>query len=305
LINYSRAQQVIVTDDASYTTPATGAMLDVNSTNKGFLPPRVTLTGTEDATTITSPSSGLIIYNTATAGTSPTNVTPGCYYNAGSPGAPNWIQFMKNGIVSGNGISILPDGSILLNGTATNWTDLVVNPVLAKNSGGTVPAWAVFFTPDVYTWDFEDGKDQSLDFSVQIPHGYKEGSTLYPHIHWAPKVAAGTKRVLWKLDYQWVNLGDAFAAAAGTAITGYNIVVSGSGVETTPTRSLILREAVITPIGSGISGTGKQISSILMCRLTRVGINATNDNLDAVASLLSIDFHYEIDTFGSQSEFTK
>ena len=66
------------------TSPNASAKLDITSTNKGFLPPRVTLTGTADVATIASPATGLIVYNTATAGTSPSNVTPGIYYYDGS-----------------------------------------------------------------------------------------------------------------------------------------------------------------------------------------------------------------------------
>ena len=73
------------------TTPNESAKLDVSSTSQGFLPPRVTLTGTTDGTTIKNaagssiiPATGLFVYNTATAGTSPSNVTPGLYYYDGS-----------------------------------------------------------------------------------------------------------------------------------------------------------------------------------------------------------------------------
>jgi len=59
------------------------AKLQVDATNKGFLPPRVTLTGTSDASTISTPAIGLLVYNTATAGTAPNNVTPGFYYYDG------------------------------------------------------------------------------------------------------------------------------------------------------------------------------------------------------------------------------
>jgi hypothetical protein len=62
----------------------TSARLQVDATNKGFLPPRVTLTGTADASTISTPATGLLVYNTATAGTSPSNVTPGFYYYDGA-----------------------------------------------------------------------------------------------------------------------------------------------------------------------------------------------------------------------------
>jgi len=48
------------------TTPNASAKLDVYATNKGFLPPRVTLTSSTDASTIASPATGLLVYNTGT-----------------------------------------------------------------------------------------------------------------------------------------------------------------------------------------------------------------------------------------------
>lgn len=62
------------------TTPHASAKLEISSNNKGFLPPRIALTGTNDVTTIASPATGLVIYNTATSGTTPNNVVPGFYY---------------------------------------------------------------------------------------------------------------------------------------------------------------------------------------------------------------------------------
>ena len=72
------------------TTPDASAQLDVNSTSKGFLPPRVALTATNAAGPITSPATGLLVYNTATAGTSPNNVSPGYYFNSGTAASPTW-----------------------------------------------------------------------------------------------------------------------------------------------------------------------------------------------------------------------
>ena len=60
--------------------PDPSAMLDVRSSNKGLLIPQVALSGTADNTTIASAATSLLIYNTATAGTAPANVTPGYYY---------------------------------------------------------------------------------------------------------------------------------------------------------------------------------------------------------------------------------
>jgi len=75
-------------------TPADGALLDITSSNKGFLLPQVALTSTSDVTTITpSATEGLLVYNTATAGSLPFQVTPGFYYWNGS----QWLRFYNRG----------------------------------------------------------------------------------------------------------------------------------------------------------------------------------------------------------------
>lgn len=56
------------------------AMLDVAASNKGVLVPRVSLTSTADISTIVSPATSLLVYNIATVGTPPNNVSPGFYY---------------------------------------------------------------------------------------------------------------------------------------------------------------------------------------------------------------------------------
>lgn len=62
------------------TTPNANAQLDVASTTKGFLPPRVALTSTTSASPLASHVAGMVVYNTATV----SDVTPGLYVNNGS-----------------------------------------------------------------------------------------------------------------------------------------------------------------------------------------------------------------------------
>jgi hypothetical protein len=69
-------------------SPHASAALDVAANNKGLLPPRVALTSINDVATIAAPAAGLLVYNTATAGVSPSNVVPGYYYYTGS----NWLM---------------------------------------------------------------------------------------------------------------------------------------------------------------------------------------------------------------------
>ena len=95
------------------TTSPTGA-LDIQSTVNGFLPPRLALTATNVQAPVVNPQggalpAGTIVWNTATAGTSPTNVGPGLYYwdgtkwvaFAGSPGGLDWTLTGNSGTSAG------------------------------------------------------------------------------------------------------------------------------------------------------------------------------------------------------------
>ncbi len=72
----------------------TGAAFEVRSTDKGILLPRVTLTGSDDVTTITpAPTTGLFVYNTTKAGSGSTMVEPGFYYYDGGA----WRRLFNEG----------------------------------------------------------------------------------------------------------------------------------------------------------------------------------------------------------------
>ena len=77
------------------TTPNASAKLDVYSTNKGFLPPRVTLTSATDASTIASPAEGLLVYNLGSVG-----LQAGYYYWNGT----SWAT-IATASSAGNGVT--------------------------------------------------------------------------------------------------------------------------------------------------------------------------------------------------------
>ncbi len=81
-INYISAQNIAI--NSTGTSAAASAMLDITASNKGVLIPRVTLSGTLDATTVPSPATGLMVYNSAAAGSGITAIGTGFYYWNGS-----------------------------------------------------------------------------------------------------------------------------------------------------------------------------------------------------------------------------
>ncbi len=70
-------------------TPNAAAQLDVSSTNKGFLAPRMTKTERDPITTVTSASKGLLIYQT--------DNPPGFYYYDGTA----WTSLAGSSSASG------------------------------------------------------------------------------------------------------------------------------------------------------------------------------------------------------------
>jgi hypothetical protein len=77
------------------TTPNASAKLDVYSTDKGFLPPRVTLTSASSASPITSPAEGLLVYNLGSVG-----LQAGYYYWNGA----SWAT-IATASSAGNGVT--------------------------------------------------------------------------------------------------------------------------------------------------------------------------------------------------------
>ena len=96
-------------------SPHSSAQLDITSTDKGMLVPRIALTAANVASPVTSPADALLVYNTTTSGEGPNAVTPGFYYwnastlrwqgLAGSSSASGDIGFGTWGGCSVDGIS--------------------------------------------------------------------------------------------------------------------------------------------------------------------------------------------------------
>jgi len=80
IFSLSLTQNIFAQTGIGTNTPNSSAKLEVYSTDKGFLPPRVALTATNAASPITNPANGLMVFNTVTAGSSPFQVVPGYYY---------------------------------------------------------------------------------------------------------------------------------------------------------------------------------------------------------------------------------
>lgn len=241
------------------TTTPRGA-LDISSSTNGFIPPQVALTSVNVAAPIVNPqggilASGTIVYNTAIAGSSPNNVTPGYYFWDGSV----WIKFN-----AGN--------------TAIDVDDDLRVPLDKGSASASLEYFSGSSGPQI--WVFRNNAAvEAMSFTLQLPHNWKDGTTIYPHIHWIPRATA-TGNIKWNLDYTWANLN------TGT----FSAITTISGINTGP---FTINQHLLADIGTGINGTGMTYSSVLICRIWRDS-SATEDTYNADAAGLSMDFHISI-----------
>lgn len=141
----------------------------------------------------------------------------------------------------------------------------------------------------VFAWRFDDSQEEELFFAVQLPHKYKLGSNLKPHIHWMP-LSTDTGDVVWGIEYTLAEYGSAFGVTSLVTVTD-----AGDG---TAYKHQIASLADID--GSDID----VMSTMLLCRIYRDADNAA-DTYSGDAALLEFDIHYEIDQAGSSQEFVK
>ncbi|MEQ1799098.1 MAG: hypothetical protein ABL872_14185 [Lacibacter sp.] len=278
LITFNQVFSQNVAINTTGNAPDVSAMLDVVSSSKGLLLPRVSLVSTTDASTITSPATSLLVYNTNAAMTGTYADGVGYYYNAGTSGSPSWRKITSGGDVRWDDLRVtLDNGS---NAAQINSIPGITGPQL---------------------WYFREGAGvEAMSFQVQLPHGWVEGTTIHPHLHWTPRGNNTSGNVEWNLDYSWVNY-DPTTPQVFPAATVSTVVASPASGNFVQSAHYI---TALTAANAGISGTGKKISSILICRIWRNSANAA-DTYAEDAGVLFLDFHIQVDAAGSRQEYVK
>jgi uncharacterized protein (TIGR02145 family) len=149
--------QVAVNSDG--TQPDNSAMLDVKSTSRGLLIPRMTIS---QRGTINNPATGLLIYCTE---------DKQFYSNQGTPASPNWVMLNSQWIISGSNI-YYNSGNV---GIGTS------NPTYPLNFGlttgdkislfGTTPYHYGFGIQDFEMQIFTDGSSSDITFGHKTATG--------------------------------------------------------------------------------------------------------------------------------------
>lgn len=177
------------------------------------------------------------------------------------------------------------------------WTDLRT-PLLSSNAGGVnPPTLSLYRSGDgsfgVVCYSFNaNNTEKELNFTVQMPHSYKIGSILKPHLHLGVNTGStisGTTK--WGLEYTYANINGTFGPT--TVLTGTRALASPADRY----KHLILSFGDINIPDLGIS-------AIFICRLFRY-TPLGGDTYYADVFAFECDFHYQEDTVGSRTDFIK
>jgi hypothetical protein len=170
------------------------------------------------------------------------------------------------------------------------WDDLRITVNSVKVSTTNPPTWTSYKGSEILAFSDQavEGNEEIVYFICQMPHNWKEASTIIPHAHWVGEDnTAGNVR--WLFTYSWANVGSAFPSETSLTVDDAN------------------GDTDIHNIASfgNVSGTSKNISSILLCSLKRNSSHANDTFTSKDAYLLEIDIHYQCDGVGSDNETSK
>lgn len=174
------------------------------------------------------------------------------------------------------------------------WDDLRISASATQVSPVTDKPDMETYREGLITFGFDAGSVEAVTFQAQMPHTYKIGTNVRPHVHWSPGNNTNTGTVVWGLEYS-------IASVTGNYTATDTIFCSeaGDGV------AYKHQQCDFAEIDmSGIFGT----SAIFLCRLLRDGNESESgltDDFNNDAFLLEFDFHFQKDSPGSDTEKTK
>jgi hypothetical protein len=167
------------------------------------------------------------------------------------------------------------------------WDDLRA-PATAINPPGAVS------DPDIDedgTLLFDDGGVEQVAIIFQMPHAWKEGSAISPHLHWS-KTTDAAGDVEWEYRYRVIGIGEVPPAWSTWTAADSRSAEPGA------------TQAHTLDAFPDIDMTGQTLSSIVSFQIRR-NPAAADDNYAADARLWEFDVHYQIDSRGSAEEFVK
>ncbi len=200
---------------------------------------------------------------------------------SGDGGTTNYSQFET-------------DGTLVFNGAATVFNDLVLPLDSAKVPASNAPNWESFVgNLNAFAYQVNDFQE----FTTEMIHGYKEGSNFAFHIHGALNaLTAQEEKVRFEIEYsiadanQSTGFGDVFPDGSGSLLIAELVVPSATADLTN----------IFIIIGVDNAGTFG-IDATIKGRIRRIAKSAGGNELTGDIFVTQVGVHYENDTVGSRT----
>jgi len=172
------------------------------------------------------------------------------------------------------------------------WDDLRF-PVGSVRGGGAFDTTPTAYKGGIVEAFSTGPNNESIQWIAQLPHATKLNPTLEFHMHYvlpAAGAGAGVENIKFDFTYSWADINDSFPAETSES-------------ETLDVQSLSADTHYLLDWDIDMTGAGSDVSSILICSLTR-DVGVANDYASSVY-FLEADFHIPLDTFRSREEYVK
>lgn len=174
--------------------------------------------------------------------------------------------------------------------TSGGWLDMSGLFTAGTQPATNPPTLTQWGTSGIYAWSFTT--NDQLFFSFKMPHSFKAGSAVWPHVHWAPSSAmADGETVVWVIEWMAAPLDPttpvAFDHASPVTST---LTFTSSGV--TIADAHLSTEAL-----SGSTIPNSEPGTMVMARVYR----AAGTYAGAIFGL-SLNAHFQADRFGTKNK---
>lgn len=189
------------------------------------------------------------------------------------------------------------DGTIVMNGDATVYNDVVI-PLLPKTTGAGNPT-LTNLVGNIQQFTFAVNDSIQCE-NAEAPHPWKQGSGIEIHVHWANQALEATDRyVKWELEYSFANVK---INSNTNTIFESNTPIS---VEVMIPANTPARTSLYSTLAVFTSGqlAAYKIGCNLILRLKRIA--AVGAAPSANPFVFNLGIHYESDTLGSRTTIGK
>jgi hypothetical protein len=158
------------------------------------------------------------------------------------------------------------------------WGDITADLGSGKVAGANQPTWSTF-RDGIQAYEFSATQMKELWITFHVDHDYKDGSSVYPHVHWSPNTTS-TGTVRWGFEYTVAKGHD--QAAFPASVTVY--------VETTISSNKQYQH-IISEVVDNDAFDAFEPDTLILMRIFRDAAHA-NDTFPDTVHAFTADIHF-------------